>query len=276
MYSLENVSALWNESGHYGSPAERLERSRLWQPYYSFMANQSIDAPYETNTQTRGLISFMVREGLLRKDDNVLDIGAGIGNYSLPLAENCASVTAMDINADCLKVLKARSAKNKIGNIEVLNTAWEEYSDHKTFDLTFSAMCPAICSYEEILRLESITKRTACLLTVTRGSYEKCRMELMRQLPLKNIGGMVTEALHYYNVLYLMGRQPNVKCWSERFTAEERVSDLIKRYSIYFKIFGADEDISIPYMEKFFNTHSKGGMVHDECQMNYAFIYWNV
>jgi len=126
------------------------------------------------------------------------------------------------------------------------------------------------------MRLERITNRTACLLTVTRGSNEKCRMELMHQIPLKKLGGMVTEALHYYYVLYLMGGQPRVKCLSESFQNTVSAEALISQYAIYLKILGVEESVSIPLMTDFFFKRSVDGIVEDECQMNYALVYWSV
>ncbi|MFR1190104.1 MAG: class I SAM-dependent methyltransferase [Oscillospiraceae bacterium] len=276
MYSLEESLAYWNDAGRYGSIEERIARSKLWQPYYSYIAKQSMNRLYEGNAQASRTAAFMLRENILNDNDTLLDIGAGMGAYSVEFARRCASVTALDMDEDCLSVLRSRAAQCSLSNIRCINVPWEEYRESEKFDVTFSAMCPAICNQEELLRLESLTKRTACLLTVTRGSYEKCRMELMRQLPLKKSGGMVTEALHYYNVLYLMGRQPNIECWSEHFTTSASVESLVDRYAVYLKLFGVEESESVPFMRDFFEAKAVEGMVEDECQMYYALVYWNV
>lgn len=199
-----------------------------------------------------------------------------MGSYSIEFARLCASVTALDMNNDCLLVLKDKAARCGLSNIRCVNAPWEEYQERKRFDVTFSAMCPAICDQEELFRMEALTKRAACLLTVTRGSYESCRRELMRQLSLKKLDGMVTEALHYYNVLYLMGRQPNVKCWSEHFVTSASAESMIDRYTIYLKVFGIEESESVPFLRDFFAKRSVNGMIQDECQMNYALIFWDV
>lgn len=276
MYSLEESTAYWNDAGRYGSRDERIARGKLWLPYYSYIAKGSIGKPYSASEQALRVADYMLREGIIDCRDTLLDIGAGMGNYSIELARHCSSVTALDMNNDCLNALKYRASQCSLSNIRCINAPWEEYQDAEKYDVTFSAMCPAICNQEELLRLERMTRRTACILTVTRGSYEKCRMELMRRLELKNPGGMVTEALHYYNVLYLMGRQPNVGCWSERFQTTASVETLIDRYAVYLKIFGVDEAESVPLMREFFAEKAVNGMVEDECQMNYALVYWSV
>lgn len=276
MYSLEEAITYWDAAGRFGSREERLERGSLWQPYYSYLAEEAVGTAYQVGAQAKRTVEYMLREGILRLDDSLLDLGAGMGSYSIEFAKHCRMVTALDSNGDCLAVLKERAKQCGIFNIHCLNTAWEEYKNKEKFDAAFSAMCPAICNQEELLRLEAMTKRVVCLLTVTRGSGEKCRMELMKQLPLKKPGGMVTEALHYYNVLYQMGRQPNVKCWSEHFNTTAEAEKLIERYTVYLKLFGLDEGESVPFLREFFDNRAVNGMIEDECHMNYALVYWEV
>lgn len=276
MYSLESALACWNDVGQYGSIEERLARGRLWLPYYSHLAKKAMNRPYQPSAQAAYTAEFLLRENLLRPGDSLLDIGAGMGEYSLEFARRRAAVTALDMNPDSLEVLKRRAAQCCLSGMQCVNAPWETYAPAGKFDVTFSAMCPAVCDQEALLRLENMTRRTACLLTVTRGSYEKNRMELLRQLPLKKPGGMVTEALHYYNVLYLMGRQPGVKCWSECFRTTTRMDELIERYVVYLKIFGMEEAASRPFLRDFFSEKAVDGMVEDECRMNYALVYWDV
>lgn len=276
MYSLERALELWDEAGGYGSAEKRIERGKMWLPYYSYIAKCCHGEPYHASIQAQRVSEFMLQEDILRSGYTLLDIGAGTGGYSIDFAKRCAGVTALDMNGDCLDVLRDWARQCGLDNINAVNVPWEEYRSKDKFDVTFSAMCPTICNQEELLRLESITKHTACLLTVTRGSYEKHRKELMRQLLLKKPEGMVTEALHYYNVLYLMGRQPSIKTWSEQFESHETVGELIERYCIYLKIFGMDKEASLPFLRDYFAGYEHDGIVSEKYRMNTALIYWNV
>ena len=276
MYDLERALELWDEAGRYGSVEKRIERGRLWLPYYSYLANRCLGEPYHASTQAQRVSEFMLQEDILRSSYTLLDVGAGTGAYSIEFAKRCVGVTTLDMNGDSLAVLRDRARQCGLGNINVVNAPWEEYRNEDKFDVAFSAMCPAICNQEELLRLESITEHTACLLTVTCGSYEKHRKQLMRQLLLKKPEGMVTEALHYYNVLYLMGRQPSIKTWSEQFESRATVGELMERYSVYLKIFGMNKEDSQPFLQDYFARYEHDGIVSDECRMNTALIYWTV
>ena len=124
--------------------------------------------------------------------------------------------------------------------------------------------------------MESITRRTCCIFTVKRGSYEKHRMAMMKALPVVRSGGMTTEALTYYNNLYLMGRKPNVKCWSETFITEQSSDSVLEQYRLYFPIFGVDDGVTTQFLKEYLAKEAPEGVLHDECHMNYALIYWNV
>lgn len=276
MYSLENALEMWDKAGKYGSPEERTARSKQWEPYYSYLAECQTGEVYCPSEQAVGLVEFLIRENILRIGDCVLDIGAGMGSFALEFAKRCSKVSALDINNTCLKVLTERAEQLGLQNIRIVPEPWETYRATGKFDITFSAMCPAICNKEELLRLESMTRRTACLYTVTRGSYEKHRMELMKLFPNRQPAGMVSEALHYYNVLYLMGRQPNIKTWSKYFEYKVAEIEYVKRYSTYLQVFGIGDDESVPKLKDYFKHHSQDGAINETCQMNTALIYWDV
>jgi 23S rRNA (uracil1939-C5)-methyltransferase len=57
----------------------------------------------------------------LGPDDRVLDLYCGIGNFSLPLARNCAHVLGIEFEARQVLRARANAALNGIGNCEFLS-----------------------------------------------------------------------------------------------------------------------------------------------------------
>jgi 16S rRNA G527 N7-methylase RsmG len=276
MYTLEDCKKEWEKTGKYGTPTERIERNKLWMPYYSFIAQQMLKTSYTKNEGVCEILRFLTGEKALNKSDTVLDIGAGNGRYTLELAQLCSAVTAIDMNGTSLSVIRKYAKEIGLSNITTLAKSWEEYDTDEKYDFILSSMCPAICNIDEILKMENMCKRTCCLVAVGRGSYEKVRQDIMKLLPIKKISGMTTEALQYYNILYLMGRQVNVKTCSQHFEYAQTLEGLLNQYPIYFKIFGVDESTSKSVITQYFNTHSENGVLKDECQLNYSLLYWNV
>lgn len=97
---------------------------------------------------------------------------------------------------------------------------------------------------------------------------------MMRLLDVK-AKGMATEAMYYYNALYLMGRQPNVKCWSYQAKYPMPIDDAMERYPVYFKTFGISEERTIEFLREYYAENAENGNLTEECQMNMAMIYWN-
>lgn len=63
---------------------------------------------------------------LLRPTDTLLDVGAGSGCFTLPLAEHIQSVTALDLSPDMLALLRAKCRTQQVANVHVVESAWED------------------------------------------------------------------------------------------------------------------------------------------------------
>ena len=82
--------------------------------------------------------------GALIKNKRVLDVGCGSGLYSIGLALEAAELTALDISAKMLNVLRLEAAKRGLGNIKYVQSDWLEFrqSPQWGFDLIFCSMNP--------------------------------------------------------------------------------------------------------------------------------------
>ena len=181
MYTLEQCEKQWDEAGRHGTIMERLDRTERWMPYYAWLAGEASRA-YSPNETARAFVDRLMRTGHLCSGDSVLDIGAGMGGYTLELARHCGSVTALDPSGPCLEVLSARAASAGLENVRTVERPWEKFCPAERYDLVFSAMCPAVCNIEELRRMESLSRRGCCLITVMRGSYDKHRKAMMAEL----------------------------------------------------------------------------------------------
>jgi hypothetical protein len=275
MYTLENCEKLWDEAGRHGSVEERIERTKRWEPYYGYLAKKALSAPEAESFAEPPLVTYMVKEGILTPDSTVLDIGAGMGSYALSFAKNCREVSALEPVGACLDVLQHKAAQHGLRNIHGIHDYWEHFSPTKVYDMTFSSMCPAICNTEELRRMESMTGKTCCLVAVQRGSYDKHRKTMMAGLQIKPQGGMTTEAIHYINALYLMGRQPNVKFFEFRKTSRVSAETVLEQYPIYFEIFGIEKETSVPFLQQYLTEHAVDGFLEDESYLRQALIYWH-
>ena len=273
MYTLESCEQLWDEAGQHGSPKERVERARAWLPYYSYISEPFKNMPFALSENDESFPAFLIREGLVRRDDRVLDIGAGMGGDSLRFAAHGAKVTALELSGDCLDVLRHRADCLDLNGIENVQMPWEEFEPTDRYDVSYSSLCPAICNAEELRRMERMTKRLCCLATVMRGSYDKNRKAMMAELGIQP-RGMVTELIHYFNALYLMGRQVNVRTRTLRSEYGIPCEKLMEQYPIYFKIFGVPEGKSKAFLEDYLSRHAENGLLHEESVIHMALLWW--
>lgn len=62
--------------------------------------------------------------GILTPDSTVLDIGAGVGRWTIPIAERVRGVTALEPVAGMRQVLEERLARRKLTNVSVIAAPW--------------------------------------------------------------------------------------------------------------------------------------------------------
>ena len=273
--TVEECRRVWEEKGQHGTTEERLARGERWDDYYAYLAKGRINAPPEPSVLSLKVADYLCKESTLNPEKTVLDIGSGMGDHTLAFASRCGLVTALDRSGVCLDVLRRRAEQMGTKNVVIREEPWELFQPQERYDVTFSSMCPAICSYEELLRMEAMTRETCCLVTVMRGSVDRHRREMMKRLRIVPKGGMATEALQYYEILYLMGRMPEVKCWSSQYTSQIPLEAFLERYQVYFRIFGVNEADSGPFLRDYFAENARDGILTEESQMNLALITWH-
>jgi len=272
--TIEECRSAWEAAGKHGTKSERIARNQKWIQYYQGVAQTQKDSLADRDPHAEEVVRGLTEAGWLTRGDSVFDIGAGTGKYALAFAKNAGQVTALEMDEASLCVLKSHAEQLGLTNIQCELGMWEAYQPNERFAVAFSSMCPAICDYDELLKMESIATRTCCLVAVTRGSYDLHRKKLMQLLCVKPEGGMTTEALWYYEMLYLMGRQPDVKNETRHFEYTLPVDEACQRNEAYFQIFGIPAAQSRPVLHEYFNERAENGLVYDETHLNTALICW--
>jgi len=63
---------------------------------------------------------FVSLEGAIRPGDRVLEIGAGMGRFTLPMAREAREVVAVDISHGSLEILRERASRDGLNNIRTV------------------------------------------------------------------------------------------------------------------------------------------------------------
>lgn len=101
---------------------------------------------YETGADTyEGRMLQLARDnGVDFRGKTVLDVGCGSGMYTIRLAQEAASVTAVDISDEMLRILMQDAAAQGLANIRPVLSDWEHFALEERFQIVFASMTPAL------------------------------------------------------------------------------------------------------------------------------------
>ncbi|MCX7791289.1 MAG: class I SAM-dependent methyltransferase [Chloroflexaceae bacterium] len=142
-------------------PSKRLDPAEdraFWQQYA---------AEYDVRAGSAGAVPrcLALVAGLLGPDDTLLDVGAGTGRFTLPLARHVRSVTALDQSAAMLDMLERKASLHGITNIRRVEADWPNASV-EPHDVVLAAwsLYRQLDIGAALARLVAVTRRTLVVL----------------------------------------------------------------------------------------------------------------
>lgn len=161
----------------------------------------------------------------IQPQDTVLDMGAGTGALSIPLAQQGCAVVAADFSRGMLDVLRETAddlgvrtthdpcPQPKPGQIAIKQMSW--FDDWAGAGIGPNSVDVALASRsivtrdlkDSLLRLTRTARRRACI-TLPAGPTPRIDRQLMRAVGLQNVLGR--DFLYAFNILAQCGMQPEV------------------------------------------------------------------
>jgi ubiquinone/menaquinone biosynthesis C-methylase UbiE len=113
-------------------------------------------------------------DSLIAPGCTFLDIGAGTGAFSIPLAKRAKRMIALDPSRSQLDRLQHKAAAEGIGNIEIVNASWEETApeDLGEIDYTLSAYSLFAEDVEEFLQKMFEISRKGAFIVFRAGQVD--------------------------------------------------------------------------------------------------------
>lgn len=203
----------WEKEWEEKTREEKKTSSRInvidyWNKRAEDYANYIRTSNYEHG---RKIVDIFEREGILKPDFEVLDIGAGPGSVSIPFAEVVKKVTAVEPTKEMVKHLMKNAEEKGLQNIKIINKKWGELNTAEfraKFDVVVGSH--VIWLFENIgefiTGLNKVSKGYCC---IAEGVYtDKTWGEIYKRL------GIVPERfdrfIYLYNILYQKGIPANV------------------------------------------------------------------
>ena len=103
-----------------GSPGEAHPAALFYDGLAADYDREQFCSPVSIARKTEYALFEARLPSLFSPSDRVLEIGAGTGIFTLAIARRCREVTAVDISANMLEILKGKAAGEGIGNIRTI------------------------------------------------------------------------------------------------------------------------------------------------------------
>ena len=218
--------------------------------------------------------------GLDLSGAEVLDIGAGTGALSIPLARRGAKVTAVDFSAEMLKKLESRAAQEKVSIARTVLRSWDEIDldaegFRERFDLVIASMTPAVrCPSTFNLMLEA-SKGVCYYSGWMNRKWDPAFYELYRLL----FNEKFRESPHGFYLpfmfLYLNGYRPTVRIRQDIWRSEETIDEMVDTVSGFFSLSkDIDEDMK-SRMREYFLERAKDGKYISETIATTGMMVWD-
>ena len=208
-------------------------------------------------------VAAMLKDLELEPHFSILDIGAGAGTLTLPMAENVRQVTALDPSMTMFSVLTDYVTDQGIANISCIQGAWEdpEILDRLTppYDVVVASLSLGMSDIKGAIKKMEAVACGDIVIYWHAGipGWEKMPRALWPTLFKKDYHGGPKSDLLFF-VLYEMGIYPRVEALPCRF--EERFTSLREAVNNYAEKFCVTDSELFPVIEGYLkNVLSRKG-----------------
>lgn len=259
---------LWHElatraHGHFGARFDQKERAR---EYDAASKRRNVGRP-------DFLFQFVKRD--LRPQDTVIDIGAGTGRWTVPLATVTDRVTAVEPAAAMAEVLRANAEEAGVsGKITVVPATWEaaEVAVHDVVTCFHAIYMSA--DFAAFVRKMEAHARRSCYLGLRHFPADGVIQELSAR-----IYGVRHDSPNFivgYNALYQMGIYANVliEDFQPVWTDESLEAAFARAKRHLFLTDGTHDDLVRSTLDR--RLVLRGGVYQWPDAMSTALVWWNV
>lgn len=172
---------------------------------------------------------------IIKDCKTLLDIGAGVGALSIPLAKTIKKITVLDPSPSMLRVLREEAAKKKIKNINYVNSTWED-SILDNHDVIIAANIPSslVDSSSFIWQINNLSNKFVFLILGVDPNKDRFYFKELYPLVFKQQYYPKPDYLKNYIALYQMGIYANIELieydFDQRFVNIEEALEFWKAH----------------------------------------------
>jgi SAM-dependent methyltransferase len=230
------------------------------------------------------VLDWLEGAGALQAGYRVLDIGAGPGNYAIPMANKAAEVTAVEPARGMAAILERRVEAAGIGNIRIVEKSWEEVDLQAlgwkaAFDLVFASMSPGV-SHPDMLEKMIVASGSFCYLSGWSGDrwgkWGLAQAELWPQIFGEELGDYPSDVLYPFGMLYASGYRPELRFVRPGVHLEMEVEQAVRELADHFDRYVEVDEKIRGTIHTYVRANSRGGTFSQEYTTCQGFLLWSI
>jgi len=242
-----------------------------------FAKNRS---PEKEEERFQAVLTLINTTGLDLKGAEVLDIGAGTGSLSIPLAKMGANVTALDFSKEMLKNLKDRADDEKVSISRIINKSWDEIDldtegFRGTFDLVIASMTPAVRDPQTFDMMMQASRQVCYYSGWVNRRWDKAYYDLHRML-FNTEYQQGTHGIYLpYMYLCFLGYNPEIHINKDSWKSETTIDEMVHIIASHFSGSTDIDSSSKAKIREYLNLNGNDGRYSEESVTTSAMMVWD-
>ena len=218
----------------------------------------------------------------LDPDYTVLDVGAGTGRLSVPIAKIVKQVTAVDQSGGMLSYLEENMAEEGLSNYKAIQKRWEDVElgvDIEPHDMVIASNSLGMFDLQEALaKMDAAAKKRVYLfISAGRRFFDDQEEEFWERVydrPPRRHGGFRSDYMLLYNILHDMGIYANVEIKdSEHVQHYGSLDEAVEQWKARREIPEENEPLLREYLSKNLERENGDGLTFRR-RTKSAMIWW--
>lgn len=196
----------------------------------------------QSSERADAALARIALRGYLKEEHFALDIGAGTGVFTIPLAQKLRRVTSLDISENMQLFTRSRAQAEGLDNIDYVLQNWrtldlDQMQMRQAYDLVLCSINPrGVCSLDTLQKMNQASRGGCCLLNFAGRSETNGHGAALQQIILGRTLGTEggNDVIFPFNLIYFLGGEPDLNytriAWEKHTPPEKAVEAICFNY----------------------------------------------